>query len=211
MTLLDLFLRCLDADYLRTGTEDGNYAIEKNKNTIYLFFQWSNGRRDWYNNLDFPVKPYRRMDSLWFCHRGFLRVWKSMRDEIEAKVSDMLAGDTTINRIICVGFSHGAALALFATEDMSFLYGNKLSIRGVGFGCPRVLWGFIPGVVLKRLHMFMVVRDGPDIVTHVPPAFMGYRHIGTILNIGSGKNLTPVGAHHPESYVDSLSAMKVDI
>jgi hypothetical protein len=59
--------------------------------------------------------------------------------------------------------------------------------------------------------MFMVVRNGPDIVTHVPPASMGYRHVGSILNIGLGKNLTPVGAHFPEAYIDSLSAMKVYI
>ena len=56
MTLLELFLRCLDAEYINTG-EDGDYAVERAGSVIFLFFQWSRGRRDWWHNLAFPQSP----------------------------------------------------------------------------------------------------------------------------------------------------------
>ena len=118
----ELFDRCYNAKYIHTA-EGGDYAIEVEDGVIYLLFQWSNGAEDWKNNFDFPARPYKRMNDVWYCHRGFLRVWKAMRDEIEAKVAEIIASNPFIYSIRCIGYSHGAALALFATEDMAYHYG----------------------------------------------------------------------------------------
>ena len=57
-SLLRMFRRCLSAEYTHTS-EDGDYCVETDGKTLYLLFEWSDGKRDWKNNLDFPVTPYR--------------------------------------------------------------------------------------------------------------------------------------------------------
>lgn len=195
----ELFERCLKAHYVRTP-ESGDYAIEVDDGTLYLLFQKSNGKQDWKNNFDFPAKPYKRMNSKWYCHRGFLRVWKAMRDEVEKNVATWLP---YITSICCVGYSHGAALALLATEDMVFLHGDKLRVEGWGFGCPRVVWGILPKDVKQRLRNFTAVRNIPDIVTHAPPALFGFHHV-KLLRVGNFGKYSPVDAHRAKSYLNEL-------
>lgn len=57
-SLLDLFRRCLAAKNIHT-TGDGDYCVETEGRTLYLLFEWSDGRIDWKNNLDFPATPYK--------------------------------------------------------------------------------------------------------------------------------------------------------
>lgn len=198
-----LFNRCLNAEYTHTA-ESGDYAIEVESNVLYLLFEWSDGRADWKNNFDFPARPYRDMQDKWYAHRGFLRVWKAMKDEIERKVVALLATNAKIDTIKCVGYSHGAALSLLAVEDMSYLYGKYVGVEGYGFGCPRVVWGIMPKSLKARLKGFTAIRNIPDIVTHLPPALLGYRHIG-LKKVGRLGRYTPVRAHYPESYIKELS------
>lgn len=198
------FEKCLNAEYTHTA-EGGDYAIQRNGAIIFLLFQHSNGKEDWKNNFDFPITPYRDMSPKWYCHRGFLRVWKAMRDEIEEKVAEMFS-ESHIARIICIGYSHGAALSVLATEDMTYLYGDKCEVFGYGFGVPRVLWGIVPKEVKERLKSFKSVRNIPDIVTHVPPAIMGYKHAGTLVRIGEVRKYSPIKAHYAEAYIEELKA-----
>lgn len=203
MTLLELYEKCLHAKYTHTDN-GGDYAIEVEGNKLYLLFEWSDGKEDWRNNFDFPARPYKRMDETWFCHRGFMRVWKAMRDEIEEKVKAILTSTPDIDKIICVGYSHGAALAVFATEDMVYLYGDTHSVAGYGFGGPRVLWGIVPKAVKERLRNFTLIRNIPDIVTHVPPALFGFRHVGKLIRLGRLGKYGPFKAHRSESYIAEL-------
>ncbi len=194
-----LFRRCLNADYIRSG-ESADYAISRSGKILYLFFQWSDGAADWKNNLDFPARAYSNGGSCWFVHRGFLRVWKSVRSEIENKIREEIE-HREAKHIICVGYSHGAALAGFATEDLEFLFGDRVKVSGYGFGCPRFLWGIVPREVKMRFAYFTPIRNIPDIVTHLPPALLGYSHAGGLLEIGALGKYTPITAHRPESYL----------
>lgn len=204
----DLFTRCRKASYKKTP-KSGNYSIEVEGDTIYLLFQWSKGFWDWFHNFLFPAKPYKHMKGMWFCHRGFLRVWKAMRDDIEAEVKQILLrnqtwDETSITKIVCIGYSHGGALSLFATEDMQYLYGNTMSVTGYGFGAPRVVWGFLPKAVKKRLINFYVVRNIPDLVTHVPPVLFGFRHVNRVVKIGAKGKYSPIKAHYASAYNNEL-------
>lgn len=198
----DLFERCYNAEYTHTA-EDGDYCVEPDGRTIYILFQWSNSHMDWVSNLNFPAKAYKRGDDKWRAHRGFLRVWRAMRDDIEQRVT-ALVNSFPFERVVCVGYSHGAALALLATEDMEYLLGDKVKVFGIGFGCPRVLWGQVPKNVKERLRNFYAVRNRPDIVTHVPPALFGFRHLN-IIEIGDRHKYSPIDAHRPESYLQELT------
>ena len=201
--MLNLFKRCYNATYTHTR-KSGDYAVEVEGDTLYLLFECSDGFWDWFHNFLFPAKPYKSMDKIWFCHRGFLKVWKAMRDEIEFTVNRMLGFEPGIKNIVCVGYSHGGPLALFATEDMEYLYGDKLNISGYGFGSPRVIWGFLPKAVKNRLKNYHVVRNIPDIVTHVPPVLFGFRHIRKPIKIGKHFKYLPIRAHYPEIYEEEL-------
>lgn len=197
-----LFKRCLNADYTHTA-EGGDYAIEVDGNTLYILFEWSDGKEDWRNNFDFPAKPYKRMTDKWFCHRGFLRVWKAMRDEIEIRVAETLQQHTDISEITIVGYSHGGAMALLATEDMTYLHGDRMAVSGYGFGAPRVLWGYVPKAVRERISAFVTVRNIPDIVTHLPPKIFGYRDMN-VKEIGEKGKYNPIEAHYSSSYIAKL-------
>lgn len=197
-----LFRQCLDADYIHAG-ESADYAIIRDKKVLYLYFQCSEGVLDWKNNLDFPARAYSNGEMCWFVHRGFLRAWKSVRKEIEDKIRFQLhRGGVT--HIVCVGYSHGAVLAGLASEDMQFLYGKSVTVSGYGFGCPRFLWGIVGRCVKARFARFTVIRNIPDIVTHLPPALLGYSHPSKPFRVGRTGKYTPISAHYSESYMAEL-------
>lgn len=199
----ELLQKCLNANYVHTENA-GDYAIEIVDKVMYLMFQWSNGIEDWKNNFNFPARSYKWGANKWYCHSGFHRVWRSIRDQLEPRVVVALINNTKVDTIVCVGFSHGAPLAGFATEDMEFIYGSCYKVLGYGFGCPRFTWGYLPKAVKERFKHFTPIRNIPDIVTHVPPAILGYGHGGKLMKIGSPKKYGLVDAHRPESYLEEL-------
>lgn len=198
-SLYNKFLSCILIDYTHVENE-ASYAVFKEGDTLSLYFQHSNGKIDWKNNLDFPAKPYRDMEHKWYCHRGFLKVWKSIEPYIAEQIND-----PTVKNIEIAGYSHGAAIAALCYEYVKY-HRPDASVSGVGFGAPRVLWGFASKTVLDRFKGFVVVRYSKDIVTHVPPTFLGFRHVGEILKIG-GKSKGLINDHRPENYVEGLDEL----
>ncbi|MBE6618808.1 MAG: lipase family protein [Ruminococcaceae bacterium] len=201
MKMSELFYRCLSADYIKVG-ESADYAVEKRAGNLFLFFQDSDGAVDWKNNLDFPSMPYEKMDkSVWRAHRGFLRVWK----EIEPYVSGYIMNEN-IKRITVAGYSHGAAVALLCHE---YVWYNRPDLRkklfGYGFGCPRVFWGRSCADLCERWENFTVIRNINDIVTHLPPAVIGYRHVGKMLEVGEKGKYSNIEAHFAENILIELA------
>ena len=136
MLLSQLFSKCLSVSYTKAGVS-ANYALKRDGTTLYIFFEDSDGKTDWKNNVDFPAKAYRRMGkTVWFAHRGFLRVWQEILPLIAADVADR-----HFQKIIVAGYSHGGALALLCHEYVWFHRPDlRQTAKGVGFGAPRVLW-----------------------------------------------------------------------
>ena len=200
MDLYTLFLTCLRIPYSQIGVS-ANYAIKREGDILYLFFQSSEGKEDWKSNLDFPAKAYKRMGkTVWFAHRGFLKVWK----EIEPMLAKDIA-DEAFQKIVITGFSHGAAIALLCHEYVWY-HRPKLrqAIEGYGFGCPRVFWGLKNKRLKQRWENFVVIRNIDDLVTHLPPAFLGYTHVGELLKIGKKGKYTPIEAQFPENILKEL-------
>lgn len=197
MNLYDAMKECLTTKYSQVENA-GDYAIKRDGDVLRLFFEWSDGAEDWKNNFNFPAKPYRRMKYLWLAHRGFLKVWKSIEPYIEADIND-----PKFRRIEIVGYSHGAAVALLCYEYVVFNR-PEVEVEGIGFGCPRVFWGFVPKSVKERFKNFKVVRNGNDIVTHVPPAFLGFRHITEVVQIGDCESKGVISDHMEKNYLNNL-------
>lgn len=199
-----LFLRTLRADYLELKENAASYSVQREGERVYLLFEKSNGAIDWKNNLDFPAKAYREMQDTWFVHRGFLRVFNTVKEQIAPIVQDQ-----RVKSMILSGYSHGAALALLAHEYCVFHRPDLAKrIYGFGFGCPRVVWGGVPQKVKERFARFTVIRNDLDVVTHLPPALLGYRHVGNMLKIGRGARYGPIDSHRAESYLAELIKRK---
>ncbi len=201
--LYSLFFRTIHGKYEETD-EAASYRIERKGSTLYFFFEKSSGALDWKNNLDFPAKPYKKMGELWFCHRGFLRVFSAVEEKI---LPEIVRED--VKKIIISGYSHGAALALLCHEFCVFHRPDlKDKIFGFGFGCPRVVWGMLKKSVKKRFENFTVVRCKNDLVTHLPPALFLFRHVGKTVQIGKDLKVGMIDAHRQESYLRALQSEK---
>lgn len=201
MSLRELFIKILNVPYTQVE-EDASYYTEKRGRTLYLYFEPSNGEIDWLNNLDFPSRPYRDMKDRWYCHRGFLRVWKAL----EPHLADCIA-DKSIREIRITGYSHGGAIALLCHEYCRF-HRPDCRTQTYSFGAPRIVWGKPGETVMERFEGYTGVRNGKDIVTHLPPRIWGYRHVGSRLNLADPEHNGPVRAHTPAAYLASLSAME---
>ncbi len=200
MTLYQLFSICLHIPYAQVGLS-ANYAVKRENATLYIFFQDSDGKNDWKINLDFPAKPYRHMDKpTWFAHRGFARTWK----EIEPFLAPEIA-DKSVNEIVIAGYSHGGALAMLCHE---YAWYHRPDLRdritGYGFGAPRVFWGRRTAALKGRWKGFTVVRNINDLVTHLPPAVLGFSHMGSLLKIGEKSKYSSIQAHFPENILTEL-------
>lgn len=201
--LYQLFVRTLEGEYIQLQEHAASYRVERCGTTLYLFFEKSNGAVDWLNNLDFPARPYREMKEPWFVHRGFLRVFKAIEPHIAPLVEDR-----RVQKIIISGYSHGAALALLCHEYCVFHRPDLAGkIEGFGFGCPRVVWIFLNKRLKARLERFTVIRNGRDLVTHLPPLLFGFRHVGKMMRIGKGAGYGAIKAHRPENYLSELKKL----
>ena len=198
MDLCSLFIKCLSANYVQNGGS-ANYAIEREGDTAYILFEDSNGADDWSVNVDFPAKPYRRMGrTVWLAHRGFLDAWGRTEKYIAQTVAD-----TSVKKIVVAGYSHGAAIALLCHEYIWFHRPDlRETLLGYGYGCPRVIWGYISEAVRKRWENFTVIRNIDDIVTHLPPTVIGYSHVGRLIEVGEQGKYSVIEAH----YADNIAA-----
>ena len=161
-----------------------SFAIDYDKTTLKIYFQWSKEISDWIYNFDFPAQSYRDTPKKWYIHRGFKKAWKSIEDDIKFALTSEL-----ITEVQIVGYSHGAALAMLCHEFCKF-HRPELKITGYGFGCPRVLWGLYGKDILSRWDGFYNIRNYDDIVTHLPPQILGYKHVGEVVD------LTPKGKYN---------------
>ncbi len=219
MKMSELFHNCAyDVEYETVG-EDVNYAFveEPMNHTLYIYFQGSSSKVDWWRNFLFKKKPYKDMKIPYRVHRGFLAAWKEVEDIIIEKIMEhnLPLLDMKWKHIIVVGYSHGAALAGFCHECVWFHRYDlrEKGLEGYGFEAPRFYGGWNVKEELKeRWRTFKVIRNNSDLVTHLPPALFRYCHVGEIVKIHGDVSLGPkewyipdcIKSHYPEIVYDGL-------
>lgn len=203
MLLSELFLRCLRIPY--THLSGGlDYAVCQTPSGVELYLEASDGCSDWQRNLDFPAVAYCRAGQpVFYAHRGFLQAHRAL-----IPILDDLLADKRLHELRIVGYSHGAALALLAYEYVGYCRPD-IVLAGVGFGCPRVLFGVRRRGMQARLSGFLRVKNLDDIVTHLPPAVLGYYHVGRLLELGERGRYSRSDAHRPENILRELYAAGV--
>lgn len=200
MRLSYLFERCLNVHYTRVA-DHVDYAIERVGTRLFLYLESSNGAGDWKSNLDFPAAAYRRRGQTVFsAHRGFLEAFRLLEPHLREAILD-----PQVHSVRVVGYSHGAALGVLAHE---YIWYHRRDLRphllGYGFGCPRVLFGGRRASLAERWEGYTVIRNMDDLITHLPPAALGYYHVGRLLEIGERGRYSRIDAHRPENILAEL-------
>ena len=202
MKISELFERCLKIPYTRTPNH-GDFATEVLDGTLYIYFEHSNGKTDWVNNLDFPTKAYtNEQEKPFFAHRGFLRVFKSITPYLQTVIENAKANK--YDKIVVVGYSHGGALAVLCHEYLWFNLENmRDKIYTYAVAPPRVIWGKVAHLENRWQHLTTVINKG-DLVPTLPPKILGYTHVGKTLEIGKKGKYSRVNAHRPENIFAEL-------
>jgi hypothetical protein len=191
MKLVDAFISACTGPWA-TGPMDTQYRITKLGETTILRFEGSVSKSDWVNNFDFPAVPYKNSPVRWYAHRGFVKTWKAVRDEIMPLINKD-------EPLLILGYSRGGALATIAHEDFVF---NGYNVITFTFGAPRVLW-LAPNIVRDRFDNVTNIAASGDIVTKIPPKFFGYTELDTLV-LGE-KRMLSVKAHFYDNYLKVLA------
>ena len=138
----ELFEEIKRTEYTKSGDSvDWAVKVYPEEKLVRLLFEESADDRDWKNNFDFPIKPYKQQENtLWFA-RGWGNAYKSCNDEIMEKLIKTYTDDLKKDgySVEVCGWSYGGAMAVLAAEDFNYRTGNKAGV--VTFGAPKPLWG----------------------------------------------------------------------
>lgn len=201
ISLLNLYEEQLKTDYMKSGNEV-EYKMFLRDGILYIIFQGSLEKEDWKQNFRFWCTPYKDMKIKWYAHKGFVYNWKSVQDEVISNIKFFL-DNNKIDKIVVSGYSHGAGLATLAYECIKFNFENML-VFGVVYGSPRVIWE-PPQLIQTRFSTFIRVENPGDIVNHVPFYWMGYEHVGQLIELGHKVyNHLTKKYHLPDSYLQAL-------
>jgi len=199
VTTTELFKECVRGPWVTTGLDVQYRIVKKAAGYTLVVFQGSSSKIDWRLNFSTWVKPYRDMPVRWRAHAGFLKGYKSCRNEIMAAI----AGD---EQIIVTGYSLGGAYAQCLHEDIRFNF-PQAKVRTVVFGAPRVVW--MSRKVHSRFDGVIRIEHARDIVTRVPFALWGFRHVGNRLRYGP-KGLPLVKYHYQPVYKE-MPPLDIDV
>lgn len=171
--------RAKDTEY-KWGIDEHNNLMVTFKGSSQFKTKGNRIAIDWRQNIDFIAKPYRKMKSTWFAHRGFKNKWKVIEDEVLELVTTHKP-----KGILLTGFSQGAAIAGLAHESMWYNFPEyRYEMDTKVFGCPRFVWFWNKWKVNDRWKNFTRIENGWDLVTKVPFILLGYIHVGNKIRIG---------------------------
>lgn len=104
-----------------------------------------------------------------------------------------------------MGHSYGAALAVLCAVDLEYNFPRK-DYEVFLFGCPRIGNRAFKKSYNKRVFKTFRVDNSNDIITKIPFALWGYRHVGIKIHIGIPRILGVVSFndHRPQKYYTNL-------
>ena len=182
------------------GTE---CCVNVNGSTITIVFRGTDSPDEWRSNLLFfkKVIPYNNRNSAIRVHSGFINAYKN--EKVRDKIHSLIPKETC--RIIVAGHSRGAALAVLCAVDLQYNFPDK-SVEAYLFGCPRVGNRAFAKSYNKRVFKTLRIENGNDIVTKLPPAVFGFRHVGTRIGVGNTRLPLLLSAHdhYPNMYLKGI-------
>jgi len=173
---------------------DVQVRTEWEDKTLFVFFQGSQSNIDWKINFTFWIKPYKRMNAIWFAHRGFVLSYKAIRERLLEEASKA-------EEIKVSGYSQGAAYAILTHEDLKY---HNMNVETVAYAPPRVFWLWGLNKIKERFEGLTLIINKGDPVTSIPFWIWGYRHKGVKVKLGKGIRFPWHTFHMPNSYRKEL-------
>ena len=213
LELARLFTSGLDWDTIGADTQ---YEILELYDETVIIFAESNSLTDWMINLDFPKTAYKRMETTFYAHRGFLKEWKLIEDFFVGFIEDKFERGEDVKPITIVGWSYGGAMATLLKESLWFSFPMlRKTTKMITFGSPRSV-GFLKfNGVRERWNNCTLYRNGFDLVPSIPFLFMGFRHVRKNTQIGEKRCITKIfktGKYHEiTSYIESLEVLDTNV
>lgn len=204
----------LESYQLLKNDRSNDYGIEylfakDENNTFFLSFAGTNEIKDILIDLDFWQKtiPYDNTQTKIRIHKGFYKSYLSVR----IKILSFLI-QNKVKKICITGHSYGAALALLAAVDIQYNLPNVKIEHVVTFGCPRIGNQAFVDSFNKRVPNTYRIENGNDLVTKIPPVFMGYQHVGQMHHIGRTRKfyLLSILDHFAKNYKIKLEECEND-
>jgi predicted lipase len=181
------------------GHADAHFFLRRHGHTLWITFRGTDSKKDWRANLTFWKKgiPYDNVSSKIRVHTGFLGIYRT--DGVRSRILSEITPDTRYIKVC--GHSLGAALAVLCAVDLQYNYPDR-DIEAVLFGCPRVGNRSFALSYNKRVDKTVRIENSNDIVTKVPPAIFGFRHVGSRLHVGFPRLPLIIRAtdHYPHRY-----------
>ncbi|HPT85311.1 MAG TPA: lipase family protein [Bacillota bacterium] len=190
-------------EFISDPVTDVQCYLRRCGKTLYITFRGSDSPRDWKTNFMFDKMtiPYGNTASPIRVHRGFITAYKSpfVRNAIHRAVS------CGVESVKIAGHSQGAALAILCSVDLEYNFPD-LDYEVYLFGAPRVGNKAFRDSYNRRLLKVFRIENGNDIVTKLPPAFLGYRHVGMKIHIGCPRLpfMLSIADHYPQQYYRNI-------
>ncbi len=174
--------------------------------TLYLAFRGSQAHRHlrdlrmnamvWKRRVPYAENP--RIRAYW----GFLVKYLAIRDEVHRLIERFEP-----DRILLIGHSGGGAVVSLAFLDLYPGFPEK-EVRAITFGMPRIfnrrgaIW------FDEQEEQLLRIVNGRDLITGLPPAILGYRHVGRLVRMGERSRWLPFSLKdHWPGYHEGLEAM----
>ena len=194
---------CTKLTLVEDEETDTECFVRVRDNGVAIAFRGTDSPRNWFYDFCFSKRtvPYDNTATDIRVHAGFLATYRSVREKIHALIPEGAC------RVIVTGHSLGAALAVLCAVDIQYNFPHK-DVEVYAFGCPRVGNKAFAKSYNKRVFKTLRIVNGNDIVTKLPPALFGYRHVGIGIHTGALRLPLAVSfsAHAPGNYYRALWA-----
>lgn len=166
--LTALELRGYDAEYFDTNGVQAFVAW--NDTELVYCFAGTNEPADWLRNLNFKKRTI--VDNV-KSHAGF----RDGASQVSLEMMHAIYRRTGKKRsIIGIGHSAGAAFCVLFSNVVNKILNQKVFL----FGCPRVgNYAFVEKYGADFPMTTWRIVNNNDAVCRTPPAFLGYKHVGT--------------------------------
>ena len=148
--------------------------------------------QDWATDLSARqmVIPYDNPNTASRVHEGFIKAYKSVRQQVHDSVKWYAEQIPVLNykkTVRITGHSLGAALATLCAIDLQYNFGEgKIfeTLQAYPFASPRVGNRAFVDSFNKRVTACWRVVNRADLVPDLPLTSMGYRHVDTKVPLG---------------------------
>ena len=165
---------------MKNSTDYGFIAYYPDR--IIIAFRGTRGANAWAENFD-AIKLVEGNTI----HQGFYNAWAEFKKPIQDYLNNYYkphdGSETLTIPIICTGHSRGAPLTTICARHLKKNMKLNVNVSNINFASPSVgNSAFRDQYNFLNINTTRVV-NGYDFGPECPPYIMGYRHVGTLVNL----------------------------